>query len=46
MDLCCYRFSVLVNVVTQLAREDVVSELMYAGDFVFLSKTIERLRNK
>ena len=38
--------AVVVDVVTELAREGVLSELLHADDFVLLSETIEGLRNK
>ena len=38
-------FVVVVDVVTVLAREGALSELMYAGDFVLMSETTEGLRN-
>ena len=33
------------DVVTELTREGVLSELLYADDLVLMSETIERLRN-
>ena len=38
-------FLVAVDVVTELAREGVLSELLYADDLVMMSKTIEILVN-
>ena len=39
-------FVVVVDVVTELARECVLSELLFADDLVLMSETIEGLRNK
>ena len=39
-------FAVVVDVVTELERESVLSELMYADDLILMSESIERLRNK
>ena len=39
-------FTVVVDVVTELAREGVLSELLYADDLVLMSETIEGLWNK
>ena len=40
-------FAVVVDVVTEFAREDVLSLLLYADDLVLvMSQTIEGLRNK
>ena len=36
----------VVDVVTELAREGMLSELLYADDLVPMSETIEGLRNK
>ena len=36
----------VVNVVTELAREDVLRELRYAGDLVLMCDSVEHLRNK
>ena len=44
-DLCCH-FTVMVNVVIELARDGSLSELLYADDLVLMSETIEGLRNK
>ena len=39
-------FAVVVDVVTEFAREGALSELLYADDLVLMSETIEGLRNK
>ena len=39
-------FTVVVDVVTEFAREGALSELLYADDLVLMSETIEGLRNK
>ena len=39
-------FSVVVDVVTELAREGAPSEALYVDDFVLMIETIEGLRNK
>ena len=39
-------FAVLVDVVTEFASYGALSELLYPGDLVLISETIERLRNK
>ena len=44
-NLCCHLLAVVVDVVTDLAREGVLSELLYANDLVLMSDTIEGLRN-
>ena len=36
----------MVDVVTELAREGVLSEWLYADGLVLMSETIEGLRNK
>ena len=36
----------VVDVVTEFAREGELSELLYADDLVLMSETIEGLRNK
>ena len=36
----------VVDVVTELARESELNELLYADDLVLMSETIEGLRNK
>ena len=41
-----FLFAVVVDVVTELAREGVLSKLLYADDLVLMSETIEELRNK
>ena len=38
-------FALVVNVVTELARDFALSELLYADDLVLMSETIEGLRN-
>ena len=38
--------AVVVDVVTKFAREDALSELLYADDLVLMSETIEGLRNR
>ena len=38
--------AVVVDVVTEFARQVVLSELLYADDLVLMSETIEGLRNK
>ena len=38
-----FLLAVVVNVVIELAREGVLSELLYADDLVLMSETIERL---
>ena len=40
-----FLFAVVVDVVTDLAREGVLSELLYADDLVLMSETIKGLRN-
>ena len=37
---------VMVDVVTEFAREDTLSELLYADNLVLLSETIKELWNK
>ena len=39
-----HHFAVVVDVVTELAREGVLSELLYADDLVLMSETIDGLR--
>ena len=39
-------FAVVVDVVIEFAREDALSELLYADDLVLMSETIEGLMNK
>ena len=41
-----FLFVVVVDVVTELAREGALSELLYADYLVLMSETIERLRDK
>ena len=41
-----FLFAVVVDVVTEFAREDALCELLYSDDLVLMSETIERLRNK
>ena len=38
-------FALMVDDVTEFAREGVLSELLYADDLVLMSETNERLRN-
>ena len=45
-DICCHLFAVVVDVVTELERVGVLSELLYADDLVQTSETIKGLRNK
>ena len=44
--LSTFIFAVLVDVVTDLARESVLSQLLYADNLVLMSETIQGLRNK
>ena len=45
-DLCCHLFFLhLVDVSTEFAREDALSELLYANDLLLMSETIEGLRD-
>ena len=39
-------FVIMVNVVTENAREGLMKEVSYANDLVVMSKTIERLKEK
>ena len=39
-------FALVVDVVTEFAREGVLSELLYADDLVLMSEMMEGLRNK
>ena len=39
-------FPVMVDVATQLARQCILSGLLYADDLVLMGDTIERIRNK
>ena len=41
-----FLFALVVDVVTEFAREGALSELMYAEDLVLMMETIEGLRNK
>ena len=41
-----FLFAVVVDVVTECVREDVLSELQNAGDIILMSETIEALWNK
>ena len=41
-----FLFVVVVDVVTEFAREGALSELLYSDDLVLMSETIEGLRNK
>ena len=41
-----FLFAVVVDVVTDLAREGVVKNLLYADDLVLMSEIIEEFRNK
>ena len=41
-----FLFTVVIDVVTELAREGALSGLLYANDLVLMSETIEGLRNK
>ena len=36
----------VIDIVTQLAREDVLSELLYVDDLLFIIEAIVALRNK
>ena len=45
-DLDCHPFAVVVDVVTEFAKERVLSELLYDADLVLMSETIDRVRNK
>ena len=44
--LSSFLLTLVVDVVTEFAREGVLSELLYADDLALMSETIERLRNK
>ena len=44
--LLSFVFGVVVDVITEFAREGALSELMYADDLVLMSGTIVGLRNK
>ena len=41
-----FLFALVVDVVTEFARECALSELLYADDLVLMSESIEGLRNK
>ena len=41
-----FLLAVVVDVVTEFAREGAISELLYADELVMMSETIEGLRNK
>ena len=41
-----YPFTFLIDVVTEMAKEGVLSELLCADDLVLMSETIQALRNK
>ena len=41
-----FLFAVVVDIVTEFAREGALSELLYADDLVLVCATIEGLRNK
>ena len=41
-----FSFAVVVNVVTEFARESALGESLYADDLVLISETIEGLRDK
>ena len=41
-----FLLAVVVDVVTEFARECALSEMLYANDLVLVSETIEGLRNK
>ena len=46
-DLCCHLFfAVVVDVVTEFARQGALSELLHADDLVLMSEIIEGLRDK
>ena len=40
-----FLFAMVVDIATELAREGVLSELLYADHLVLISETIEGLRN-
>ena len=40
-----FLFAVMVDVVTEFAREGALSELLYADGLVLMSETFEGLRN-
>ena len=41
-----FPLAVVADVVSELVRQHVLSELLYAGDLASISKTIDRLRDK
>ena len=41
-----FLFPVEVDIVTKLAREGVLNELLYVMDLILMAETINRLRNK
>ena len=41
-----FLFALVVDVVTEFAREGAISELLYADDLVLMSETIEGLKDK
>ena len=41
-----FLFAIALDVVAELAREDMSSELLYADNLFLMSETIERFRNK
>ena len=41
-----FLFALVVDVVTEFARDGALSELLYADDLVRMSETIKRLRDK
>ena len=41
-----FLFAVVIDVVTEFAREGELSELLYADDLVLISETIDQLLNK
>ena len=45
-DLCCHSICFLVDIVTKLAKRDVLSEWRYADNLVLMSETNERFQNK
>ena len=44
--LSSFIFAVVVDVVTEFAKEGALRELLYANDLILMSETIEGLRNK
>ena len=44
--LSSFLFAVVVDIVTELARECVLRELLYADDLVLMRETIEGLCNR